>query len=184
MPTRGGLGTAGCEGCGGAARSCLLPFPSPSPRALIKNKVRSEWSGVKDAGGAGTVDARLALGAGEQPSSHRDRPDRPGTQGGVIFSGRQHRGSCRAGAGAVRATLHITPLVAGAESILHDSPGTEQSPVFARGFVGRGGRTFRSDIIWLLGWRNGAQGVAGGSSGVAVWGGVAQRGVEPAQRPD
>ena len=79
------------------------------------------------------MDARLALGAGEQPSIHRDRPDRPGTQGAVIFSGRQHRGSCRAGAGAVPASLHITALVSGAGSILHDSPGTEQSVISRAG---------------------------------------------------
>ena len=40
------------------------------------------------------MDARLALGAGEQPSINRDRHERPGTQGGVIFSGRPHRGTC------------------------------------------------------------------------------------------
>ena len=112
---------------------------------------------MKDAGGAGAVDARLALGAGEQPSIHRDRPDRPGTQGVVIFSGRQHRGSCRAGAGAVPASLHITTLVSRAGSILHDRPGTKQS-LFSRAVRGSRGHA----DFWLLGWRNGAQGVAGG----------------------
>ena len=84
------------------------------------------------------MDARLALGAGEQPSIHRDPPTPKAvageagttglwTQGAVIFSGRQHRGSCGAGAGAVSASLHITALVSGAGSILHDSPGTEPS---------------------------------------------------------
>src|SRR5512140_328553 len=43
-------------------------------------------------------------------------------QGAVIFSGRQHRGSCEAGAGAVFAPLSITALVAGAGSILHATP--------------------------------------------------------------
>jgi len=46
----------------------------------------ADKAGVKDAGGAGAVTARLALGRREQASRFRDRPDRPGTQGAVIFS--------------------------------------------------------------------------------------------------
>ena len=75
------------------------------------------------------MDARLALGAGEQPSSHRDRPDRPGTQDTVIFSEpgrRMVRWGRREAAGSplprvpapagygTGAALSITALVAGA----------------------------------------------------------------------
>jgi hypothetical protein len=73
---------------------------SPSfPRALIRIKVRSEWAGVKDAGGAGAGPARLALGRREQASRSRDRHDRPRTQDAVIFNGPGRRMGWREQAG-------------------------------------------------------------------------------------
>ena len=68
------------------------------PARPITIKVWSEWAGVNDAGGAGAVVPRLALGAGEQPSIHRDPPTPKAmageagttglrTQGAVIFNG-------------------------------------------------------------------------------------------------
>ena len=46
---------------------------------------------MKDAGGAGTVDARLALGAGEQPSSHRDPPTPKAMAGEAGTTGPGHK---------------------------------------------------------------------------------------------
>ena len=45
--------------------------------------------------------ARLALGAGEQPSSHRDRPDRAKGTTGVMYSAAATGGPASAGAGAL-----------------------------------------------------------------------------------
>src|SRR5512137_2525234 len=69
-------------------------------------------------------------------------------QGAVIFSARQHRGSCEAGAGAVFAALSITALVAGAGSILHDTPRTERSNHW-RGRGSWGTRGSRCSGFWL-----------------------------------
>jgi hypothetical protein len=60
------------------------------------------------------VAARLALGAGEQPSSHRDRPDRAKGTTGVMYSAAATGGPASAGAGAVSAALYITARCASA----------------------------------------------------------------------
>src|ERR1039458_8084875 len=77
---------------------------------------------------------RLITGAGDQPSSDSCQA-RQGLwpQDAVIFSVPPAPGVLRAGAGAVFAALHITALVAGAGSILHDSPERSEIPSGARG---------------------------------------------------
>jgi len=101
---------------------------------------------VKDAGATGASTARIGGGAGSgQPtaSSERDRRDRvSGHKAQLYLAFRQHRGSCEAGAGAVFAALHITALVAGTGSILHDSPERSEVEAGARGCDGSRGPRF------------------------------------------
>ena len=71
--------------------------------------------------------ARLALGAGEQPSSHRDRPDRAKGTTGVMYSAAAPgvlRSGCRCG---LCCTVYNGPLCLCPVCILHASPERSES---------------------------------------------------------
>ena len=94
----------------------LFPLGGPLPhsRARPTNRRSGVRAGVKDAEGLARNLPDWPWGAGSRRAGSVTGPTGFRAQGAVIFSGRQHRGSCEAGAGAVRASLYITALVFGA----------------------------------------------------------------------